>query len=59
MSNIEKFERLIELVEGSTTEKPLYLVAYSDVAEEIFKRWYPGVEILRAPLKMDDNKKLI
>ena len=56
MSIKEELEKLIESVEVAS-EKPLYLVAYSDVAEQKYREWYPEVEIIRVPLKMDGNKK--
>lgn len=53
MSMVEKINELIESVEASSS-KPLYLVAFTDYEEQKYKEWYPGVQILRAPQKLDE-----
>jgi hypothetical protein len=55
MNMAEEIIKSIESVKAEPT-KPLYLVAFTDYQEQKYKEWYPGVEILRAPQKIDGNK---
>lgn len=52
MNTLEEFEKLIESVE-SASDKPPCLFAYSDYEEQKFKEYYPGVEVIRVPLKIN------
>lgn len=58
MNTIKTLNESIDAVRASSA-KNLYLVAFSDEEEQRFKEWYPGIEILRAPLKFDANKSSI
>lgn len=52
MSTLEEFEKLIESVEAAS-DKPPCLFAYSDYEEQKIKEWYPGIKIIRVPLKIN------
>ena len=57
-NTIKTLNESIDAVRASSS-KILYLVAFSDEEERRMREWYPGVQILRAPLKIDANKSSI
>lgn len=58
MNTIKTLNESIDAVRASSS-KTLYLVAFSDEEERRMREWYPGVQILRASLKIDANKSSI
>lgn len=57
MSTADEIRKLIDSIKAETPIPPR-LFAHTDYEEQKYKEWFPGIEVIRVPLKIDINKNI-
>lgn len=52
MITADEIKKIIDSIKAETSVPPR-LFAYTDYEEQKYKEWYPGIEVIRVPLKIN------
>ena len=57
MITADEIKKIIDSIKAETSVPPR-LFAYTDYEEQKYKEWYPGIEVIRVPLKINIKNTL-